>query len=518
MSLEEKVGQLLMVHFNGDHANDDAKKLIQKIKVGGIIYYRWANGLFCPEQIQALSIGLQKLAEANQNPIPLLIAVDQEGGVVAHLNNGFTEFPGNRALGETADPDLAEDVALAIGKELQAVGINMNLVPVVDVNNNPRNPVIGLRSFGEQAETVVAFGEKTLKGYRKAQIISTLKHFPGCGDITVDPHEDLPIVNKSKEELEQVELYSFANLAPLADAIMTAHILVPALDPENCSTLSEKTLDYLRTIIGFQGVIVADSLVMEGVVKKCLTVDEAAIQALKAGCDILILGGKLFASQHVGFELTVVDIQRIHNSIVNAVQTGRISESRLNQAVERILELKNRYLISKIDEIQSIDLAETINTPAHRIIAQKIASLALKTIKNGSHLITLLNEKNISVFAPQLLRPSMDQTTLLQMGKSTDSYFFNTLSPSEEDIETAKQHAQEADVLFICSYNAWKNPSQIMLIQSLLDIGKPAVLLVMRDPLDAALFPTANLIFNTFSPTLPSFKAVCDQLNERTLQ
>lgn len=138
MSLEEKVGQILMVHFHGEVANDDAKILVQDAKVGSIIYYNWSNGLISPAQVQGLSAGLQQLAKENRIPIPLLIAADQEGGVVARLQSGFTSFPGNRALGETSDPNLAELSALAMGQELQAVGINMNLAPVVDVNSNPR--------------------------------------------------------------------------------------------------------------------------------------------------------------------------------------------------------------------------------------------------------------------------------------------------------------------------------------------------------------------------------------------
>lgn len=515
MSLEEKVGQLLMVHFNGEQANDDAKTLIQEAKVGGIIYYNWSNGLHSPEQIRTLSSDLQKLIRSNQNPIPLLIATDQEGGVVARLNHGFTAFPGNKALGETFDPNLAHDAALAMGQEMQAVGVNMNLAPAVDVNSNPRNPVIGVRSFGDQPEIVLAFGEKALSGYKQAQIIATLKHFPGYGDVAVDPHEDLPVIRKSKEELEQVELLPFAKLASSADAMMTAHILVPALDTENCSTLSEKTLNYLRETIGFQGVIVADSLVMEGVVKKCHTVDEAAIQALKAGCDILILGGKLLVGEKTGFELTVADVQRIHSSIIQAIKNGRVSEARLNDAVQKIFNLKNRYLTTGTDE--SIDLANAVNTAAHHAIAQKIASLALKATKNESNLFTSLHEKRLAVFAPQILQTSIEQTTLLKMGKATDSYFFSSLNPSKNDLETAQQRAEMADILVICSYNAWKNPSQEALIRLLLDVGKPAVLIVTRDPLDSSLFPSADLIFTTFSPTTPSIQAVCDQLTKNQL-
>lgn len=498
-----------MAHFHGEIANEDAKILVQKVKIGGVIYYNWANGLSSPKQVQTLSANLQELACANPTAIPLLIATDQEGGVVARLNKGFTQFPGNKALGETGDPQLAEETAFAMGLELKAVGINMNLAPVIDINSNPCNPVIGVRSFGEHAETVITFGKQALKGYRKAKIIATLKHFPGYGDVAVDPHEDLPVIRKTKEELQQVELLPFVNLSKDADAIMTAHLLVPALDMDNCSTLSEKTLTYLREIIGFQGVIVADSLVMEGVLKKCQTVDEAAIQALNAGCDILILGGKLLSGERTGFELTVADVQRIHLAIVNAVKSGRISEERLNQAVEKILNLKNCY---HIDQTTDKYLKYIPNSPTHQALAQKVASLALKIVKRKDNSIIPFYEKKITVFAPQLLKENIQQTSLLTIGKKVDSYFFINLNPSAAEISAAKQKATEAEILFVCSYNAWKNPSQITFIQSLIETEKPTIILVTRDPLDAFLFPKAQLILNTFSPVLPSIQAVCNYL------
>ena len=510
LSLEEKVGQLLMVQFHGEVANEDARTLIQDTKVGGIIYYDWANGLNSPQQVKTLSTSLQELTKSNPNPIPLLIAVDQEGGVVARLKKGFTKFPGNKALGETGDPQLARSAALAMGQELLAVGINMNLAPVVDVNSNPRNPVIGVRSFGENPEAVIAFGQNALNGYKEAQIIATLKHFPGHGDVSVDSHEDLPIIDKPIEKLQQVELLPFSKLADSTDAIMTAHILVPALDKDNCSTLSKKTLDYLKNKIGFKGVIVSDSLVMEGVVKKCHTVDEAAIQALEAGCDILILGGKLLSGEKAGLELSVSNIQRIHGSIINAIKSGRISEVRINEAVEKILSLKTRYIVSKNN---NTPLEEAINTVAHQAIAKEIASRALKITKKEGKSICAIHEKKIVVFAPQLLKSNIDETSLLRIGRSTNSCFFN-LNPSSVEIETAKQCAKEADVLFICSYNAWKNPSQTILIQTLINTKKPVVLIVARDPLDALLFTEADLIFRTFSPAAPSIQSVCDQLQK----
>lgn len=498
LTLEERVGQLLMVHFHGEVANEDARILIQETGVGGIIYYNWSNGLSSPEQVRILSEGLQKMVRGE---IPLLIATDQEGGIVARLTKGFTLFPGNRALGETGDSSLAEAAALAMGQELLSVGINMNLAPVVDINSNPRNPVIGIRSFGDQPERVLEFGEKALEGYHQAGIIATLKHFPGHGDVEVDSHEDLPLIRKSMEELEKTELLPFAKLD--ADAIMTAHLLVPAFDEEHCSTLSENTLCYLRDRIGFQGVIITDSLVMEGLLKKCHSIDEAAIQALCAGCDILLLGGKQLIGGHANLELSVSDVQRIHRSIVQAVKTGRLSEQLIDQSVRRVLALKER--------LKNPSMQQRVNPQE---IAQKIASLAVKTTQNN-YSISSLNQKKIAVFAPQIVRENILQTSLLEIGKTTESCFFSDLNPTHEEIEAAKKQGEAAEVLIVCSYNAWKNPSQTNLIHSLLELGKPLILLVMRDPLDASLFSQADLVFKTFSPTVPSIQAVCDHLKER---
>lgn len=513
MSLEEKVGQILMVHFQGETINDDAKALIQEIKVGSIIYYNWSNGLNSPDQVKALSEGLQQLAKENRIPIPLLIATDQEGGVVTRLQSGFTFFPGNRALGETSDPNLAKLSALIMGQELQAVGINMNLAPVVDVNNNPRNPIIGIRSFGETPEIVIRFAEKALEGYKKAGIIATLKHFPGHGDTEIDSHEDLPIIRKSLEELEKIELVPFMQLSKIAPVIMTAHLLVPALDVDHCSTLSEKTLSYLRNKIGFQGVIITDSLVMQGVLKKCEIIDEAAIHALNAGSDILLIGGRQLIDEH-RFELNVNDIKRIHASLVKAVQENRISERRLNQAVQRVLSLKEEYILSKKVETP---LNEPINTSAHKKIAEQIAFQALKITKKVNSSISNLRDKKIFIIAPKVLKDHINQTSLLQISQTTNSWFFDSHHLLSIDIDCAKQNVLDADILLICSYNAWKNPSQINLIQTLMNIGKPVILICTRDSLDATLFPNADLIIRSFSPSVPSIQAVSDQLKEKYL-
>ncbi|MCE2982198.1 MAG: glycoside hydrolase family 3 protein, partial [Parachlamydia sp.] len=168
LSLEEKIGQLLMVHFNGREANEEAEKLILETKVGGIIYYTWANGLDSPEQVRHLSEGLQSLAKRNQHALPLFIAIDQEGGRVSRLTEGFMKMPSQQALGQTGDPERAREAAYRMGLELKEAGINVNLAPVVDINSHPTFSIMGDRSFGCTAEVVAAFGHKALQGYHEA--------------------------------------------------------------------------------------------------------------------------------------------------------------------------------------------------------------------------------------------------------------------------------------------------------------------------------------------------------------
>lgn len=517
MTLEEKVGQLLMVHFNGEKANKDAEILIQKVHVGGIIYYNWANGLDSPKQVLILSTDLQKLNAQNRHPIPLLIAADQEGGIVARLTNGFTVFPGNKALGMTEEPELAELSARAIGQELSAVGINFNLSPVVDVNNNPRNPVIGIRSFGDSPCVVTSFAKSALQGYHKEGIITSLKHFPGHGDVEIDSHQDLPVIKKTLQQLQNIELLPFSELALQADTIMTAHIMLPLIDPINCATLSKDILDILRKEIGFEGVIISDSLVMEGLLKNCASVEDGAVRALNAGCDILMLGGRQLDGKNENLELTVTDIERIHQNLVHAVNKGIISEQRLNEAVQRILDLKNKYDLSIRYNKDHLD--HFVNTPEHQLLSKKIASCALKITKNKSTPLACLQQSSVAVFAPLIMKDHIEHTSLLNLGRKTAILFFNGLSPTEEEIHKANLMAEKSDILIFFSYNAWKNSSQIALFQALSSSNrkKSLVAISLRDPLDSNFFSQADLILTTFSPTFPSIQAACERLYENSL-
>lgn len=335
-TLEEKIGQLLFVHFHGETANEEAKLLVSKIGVGGIVYYAWSNGLHNPDQIKKLSSSLQDLAA-----IPLFIAVDQEGGEITRLHNGFKQIPNNYTLGKTGDPELAKELAFTMGSQMLACGINMNFAPVIDVACNPANSHMKSRCFGSDPETVSLFGEFTLAGYKKSGVIAVLKHYPGHGDASSDSHISLPVIAKPLEELQSMELAPFKRLC-FADAIMTGHLLVPSIDPLNCATLSKSLLNYLKKEIGFQGLIISDSFAMQGLLQNSKNVADAAIKALLAGCDMLLLAGKTLHPEKGSIEFHSSDIQEIHEALVNAVKTGIIPEEKINQAFEKILFLKNK--------------------------------------------------------------------------------------------------------------------------------------------------------------------------------
>lgn len=336
LTLEEKVGQLLIVHFNGKEANEEARVLIEELHVGGFIYYNWSNGLDDPEQVAKLSKGLQSLAK-----IPLWIMVDQEGGPVKRLRDGFFEMPGNREIANKAEPGFAYECARRMGEEMRAVGINMNLAPVVDITSDSSNAILKNRTFGHNIYEVIFFATELLQGYADAKIIPVLKHFPGYGNVEADPHSSLSINPHDRDWLDEIDLRPFRELGPIAPAIMTAHIRVPALDPDHSATLSKKILtDLLREEYGYQGLVISDSMVMQGLLDDCLDVEEAAIRAVNAGCDLLIYGGRRLNGPEGEAEFRLSVLRSVHTALVEAIRSGKISETRIDESIQRILSAK----------------------------------------------------------------------------------------------------------------------------------------------------------------------------------
>ncbi|MFW6229939.1 MAG: glycoside hydrolase family 3 protein, partial [Halanaerobium sp.] len=276
MSLEEKVGQLFQVGFSGSTVNDEIKDLIENYHIGGVIYF--SRNIKNPAQTAELSNNLQQLALDSGSGFPLFISADQEGGTVTRLK-GATHFPGNMALGAAQSKNLTEKVAQATASELKNLGINVNLAPVLDVNNNPANPVIGVRSFGEDPELVAELGMSYIKGLQSEGITATAKHFPGHGDTDTDSHLDLPIIKHQRSRLDEVELYPFKKAIEAGvDSIMTAHVYFPAIEKEEGipATLSKSVLtDLLRDELKFEGLIITDCMEMNAIVNTFGTVEGA---------------------------------------------------------------------------------------------------------------------------------------------------------------------------------------------------------------------------------------------------
>ena len=326
MTLDEKIGQMIVAGFNGTDVNEELINLVNTNKVGGVILFK--RNIETSEQLKKLNNNIDGL----NKEIPLFISVDEEGGRVNRLPSDMENFPSAREVGLKIDKDYAYNNGKSIGESLKVTGFNMNYAPVLDIFSNPKNTVIGDRAFGSDVETVSTMGIATMKGIEEEGIISVIKHFPGHGDTSVDSHYGLPIVYKTLEELENFELIPFKKaIKEGCKAIMVSHILLDKIDKQNPSSMSETVVtDILREQLGFDGVVITDDMEM-GAITENFTVEDACVQSIIAGCDIVLIGS--------GNESIYNTIQAIKVSILN----GKITVERINESVVRIIKLKNEY-------------------------------------------------------------------------------------------------------------------------------------------------------------------------------
>lgn len=348
MSVEEKIGQMILAGISGTTMNTATKNLISQHRVGGIIFYQ--DNFQSPEQTVQL---VNQIKEENQTNLPLFLSTDQEGGRVTRLPGGLVNFPSNKQIGNVNNPEFSYKIGTLLGKELKAFGLNFNFAPVLDVNSNPKNPVIGDRSFGNNAEIVSNLGIQTLKGLQSQNVIPTIKHFPGHGDTSVDSHLELPIVDKSLEELEALELIPFKQaINEGADVVMVAHILLPQLDQNHPATMSQAVMtDMLRKQLGFSGVIITDDMTMGAIINH-YNIANAAVESVKAGSDVILVGH--------GYS----NVEKVISSLKAAIESGDISQERLNESVERIMLLKKKYDIdhAKVENVNVNALNQEITT------------------------------------------------------------------------------------------------------------------------------------------------------------
>ncbi|RAP73426.1 glycoside hydrolase family 3 N-terminal domain-containing protein [Paenibacillus montanisoli] len=388
MTVSEQVGQMLMPdirEWKGKRTttvNEGIKGAVHDQDLGGLILFE--KNIVGAEQVAALTHGLQ--AEAGD--IPLFMAIDQEGGVIKRIPGG-TNLPGQMALGAAGDEPLAKAAGRLTGEELKALGVQLDFAPVLDINSNPDNPIIGMRAFSSDPDLVTRLGLAEMKGLQEAGVIPAVKHFPGHGDTTVDSHLGLPVLNHDRERLDAVELKPFrAAIASGAEMIMSAHIAFPAVDNERVvsrkdgssvpvpATLSKNVLSgLLRGELGYKGVIISDAFTMNGIVEH-FGEEQAVVRAVNAGVDIILMPQ---------------DPAKAHKALVNAVKSGTVSRDAVHAAVKRILELKAKYglfeergssLSDRLDALKAV-----IGTASHRAVEQEIAERAVTLLagRDGSH-------------------------------------------------------------------------------------------------------------------------------------
>ncbi|MEV7493112.1 glycoside hydrolase family 3 protein [Streptomyces anulatus] len=498
MSLEEKVGQLFVMRVYGHSATDPdqadidanlkeigvrtAAELISTYHVGGIIYFTWAHNTRDPHQIAELSNGLQRAALAGRSRLPLLVSTDQEHGIVCRVGEPATLLPGAMALGAGGSRSDTRRAAWIAGAELAALGVNQNYAPDADVNVNPANPVIGVRSFGSDPASVAALVAEQVKGYQGAGIASTAKHFPGHGDTSTDSHTGLPVINHTRAQWEELDAPPFrAAIRARIDSIMTAHIVVPALDPsEDPATLSRPILTgILREELGYDGVVVTDSLGMEGVRTKYGD-DRVPVLALLAGVDQL---------------LNPPNLSVAWNAVLEAVRGGEISETRVDESILRILRLKSRLGLFRDPFVSRRGVERTVGSRAHRAAADRIAERTTTLLADPGTLLPLSrrSHRNLLVVGADPASPSGTTgppTSTLANAFGELGFTARALStgtaPNQAKIAEAVAAAEGRDAVVVATYNVTATSSQRTLVTALVATGVPVVTVAVRNPYDVA--------------------------------
>ena len=361
-AIRRTVGQLLVGSLPGTTIPSEMRSLAREFSLGGLILF--SRNIEAPEQVAELSHDVQTLA----TELPVWVSVDQEGGRVARLKAPFTEWPPMAVLGRSGDAALATRFAAALGAELRAVGVTLDYAPVLDIHTNPKNPVIGDRALAADAALVARLGAAIIRALQENGVAACGKHFPGHGDTSVDSHVELPVVEHSPDRIRRVECVPFRGaIAAEVAFIMTAHVLVPSLDEENPATLSRRVVsELLREELGFGGVILSDDLEMKALAATH-TVADAAVQAVAAGCD-----GVLVCRAQVEDRSHDIDVQvEVLEALVHAVEDGRIPYARLEDALSRLRRAKERFLAGP--PVGPRQLRQVLGCDAHARIAEEMA-------------------------------------------------------------------------------------------------------------------------------------------------
>lgn len=496
MTLHEKIAQMVISSsegFNYDESSNEfqrLKKLVTEEKIGGIIFFR-GNSL---EQAK-LTNRLQSVSS-----VPLLISADYERGTNMRLLDGSL-FPNNMALGATRNPLFAYRMGFLIAKECRTIGVHQNYSPVLDVNNNPDNPIINVRSFGENPQLVSDMGIQMIKGLQDGGVIATAKHFPGHGDTDIDSHNDLPVINFDMARLNEIELVPFRSaIEQGVKSIMIAHLSFPELEKDKRipASLSAKIVnDLLIVQMNFNGLIVTDALNMSGVTKNFST-EDIAIRCVEAGIDLILMPE---------------DEARAIDAIEKEVIAGKITEERIDISCRKILENKIRLNLFENKFVDENLVTENINTSEEKALAQQIADESVTLVKDD---FVLKKYKSVSVL-------TINTTKESKSSKYFDEQFKKTFAGIFENINFVNSAGSEiSDELFIIpvfSKVLYKTGTvgipqeNVDMLNSLLLRNKKVVVISFGNPYLLKGFPDVDGYLCTYGDSNFSIDAALKALN-----
>ncbi|OPJ60780.1 beta-N-acetylhexosaminidase [Clostridium oryzae] len=500
LSIDIKIGQMVMCGFPSKSYDDHIDEIIKNKNVGNVILF--TRNIGNKEEVKKLTTNLQQKL-VKHNGIPGFISIDQEGGMVTRLAEEVTAFPGNMAFGAANEAGSTFRQGKIEGEELRILGINMNLAPVMDVNCNPKNPVIGCRSYGDDPEKVSQLGIDLIKGLKESNVLAVAKHFPGHGDTDVDSHLSLPVVNHDMERLQNIELLPFKKAINAGvDAIMSAHVLFPAIESEKKpGTLSYNVLtSLLKKELGFNGIVVTDCMEMKAIADFYGS-DKAAVMAIKAGADLLCISH------------TKEVQEKCIDAIKTAVLNGEIAEERIDESVIKIIEIKNKYSVNKYDRKGRFDSVNTLYKKGYEL-ADRISRKSITILKDEKKLLPVKGKvKSISTEALALniaddqikMRNSFCEMLREKFGGDA---FLIPLKPSKELIDEIAGSCKGADTVIVGVYNAEANSEQIELVKKIQEVTDKIIVVSMRSPYYYVHFNEVSTYINVYEYTELSVKNV----------
>jgi beta-N-acetylhexosaminidase len=495
-----------MLAFDGLTVPDEVARRLRDAPAAGVTLFRFSN-VDSPAQVRALVGELQRAAARSR---PLLVAADQEGGQLNGLGDGLTPFAGNMALGAAGDPALTESVARAVGRELRAMGVTIDYAPVCDLATNPRNPAVGIRSFGDEPARVAEHVAAFVRGLQSAGVAAGLKHFPGLGRVVDDTHHRLAVLEASRSDLDAHELVPFrAGVEAGARVVMSAHVAVPQLtgDPGLPSTLSRAVMtDLLRGSLGFDGVSITDALNMEAIPQGSGQV-EAVLAALEAGVDLLLTAPGDAARD------------RIERGIADGAAAGILDGEQLRRSAVRVRALAD-WLASFDDP--SIDV---VGSPAHRALAEELAARSITLVRDDDRRIPLRLAADARIAAimptPTDQTPADTSSTVpaglaraLRRRHAAVDEFVVAHAPTDDEIASVRAAAAAHDVVVVGTTAALLEPRQAALVDALLasEAGTRVVTVALRTPFDLAAYPASRTHLSTFGILGPTLDALADVL------